>query len=361
MDFAGYYWVFYGLFVAGVALILTNRQPVLDEKIQKQLIDEATQESPIVGEKTQKFVWSQPLQWGYLLCLIALFGVLSEKLNFSTVLLIIVVLCGIGFSIDRYIAQPKRQTGEIAHHFLFQTRDFFPVIFFVFFIRAFLIEPFQIPSSSMRPGLAVGDFILVNKFVYGLRSPIDNRVFFDMGKVDRGDVFVFNYPKDPKKTYIKRAVGVPGDVVEYTNKTLKINGVEIEKVAVGDYRYQQDQRFKFETTQELRMELFSEKLNGHSYKIANLVGMDKVNYDERAWNPRNLEYPTQPEGCEYFGGDKGFRCTVPEGHYFAMGDNRDQSGDSRYWGFVPENMVVGKAFFIWLNLGDWKRIGTIIK
>ena len=217
--------------------------------------------------------------------------------------------------------------------------SFFPVIALVFFLRSFLYEPFKIPSSSMLPTLFVGDLILVNKFSYGIRLPILNKKVIDISNPQRGDVMVFKYPEDPSVDYIKRVVGVPGDKVVYRNKRLLINGNELSYQALPDFL--DEERLTY-------FKQYAENLTGVTHRILN---------DDRAsafvHDPHN--FPKR-ENCTY--NSEGFSCVVPEGEYFMMGDNRDNSLDSRYWGFVPDQNIVGKAFFIWMNLGNIKRIGS---
>jgi signal peptidase I len=217
--------------------------------------------------------------------------------------------------------------------------SFFPVIALVFVLRSFLYEPFKIPSSSMVPTLQVGDLILVNKFIYGIRLPVINKKIIEVSHPQRGDVMVFKYPKDVSLDYIKRVVGVPGDKISYKNKRLTING-------------------KAQSYQKLPDYLDEERLNYSQQFVENLSGVQhKILNDERApsYVPNPDAFP-QHELCTY--DIEGFSCTVPAGHYFMMGDNRDNSLDSRYWGFVPDQNIVGKAFFVWMNLGNLKRIGS---
>jgi len=217
--------------------------------------------------------------------------------------------------------------------------SFFPVIALVFFLRSFLFEPFKIPSSSMVPTLEVGDLILVNKYTYGIRLPIINKKIIDLNNPKRGDVMVFKYPKDLSLDYIKRVVGVPGDKIIYKNKRLSVNGKELSYQSLSDYLDEEHLSYSKQ---------FQEKLDGTAHRILN---------DDRA--PAYISNPDQfPDRnlCTY--DLEGFVCTVPAGHYFMMGDNRDNSLDSRYWGFVPDENVVGKAFFIWMNLSNPKRIGS---
>lgn len=201
-------------------------------------------------------------------------------------------------------------------------RFLFPVVLVVLVLRSFVAEPFRIPSGSMLPTLEVGDFILVNKFTYGIRLPVLNTKIFDLGEPKRGDVIVFRYPEDPSIDYIKRVVGVPGDEIAYYNKVLYINGKQAAQVPDMPYQpsFPNIKRFKED--------------------------LDGVNHDILV----NVMYPA---------GD--FIVTVPPNSYFAMGDNRDNSRDSRYWGFVPEQNLVGKAMLIWMNWewGHWPKPSRI--
>lgn len=217
-------------------------------------------------------------------------------------------------------------------------RSFFPVILIVLLFRSFIAEPFKIPSGSMMPTLLVGDFILVNKFSYGMRLPVLGTKILPIGEPQRGDVFVFRYPNpehDPKKEgidYIKRVIGLPGDEIRYQNKTLFVNGKEITQTYVGPFIGSGDEGRKMAGA-----EIDNEMIPGAEHRLlkSNMLLAGR----EGTWQ-------------------------VPAGHYFAMGDNRDNSEDSRYWGFVPEQNVVGKAFAIWMNWDggiDFKRIGTLIK
>ena len=220
--------------------------------------------------------------------------------------------------------------------------SFFPVIALVFFLRSFLFEPFKIPSESMVPTLLVGDLILVNKFTYGIRLPIINKKIIEINQPQRGDVMVFKYPVDNTTDYIKRVVGTPGDKIEYRNKRLTINGKPLAYQTIAE-DYLSDERLTYSKQ-------LTEDLTGVQHRILN--GPEAPTYD-----PRGVHSFPNKENCRY--DDDGFSCTVPAGNYFMMGDNRDNSADSRYWGFVPDQNIVGKAFFVWMNLGNFKRIGSI--
>ncbi len=211
--------------------------------------------------------------------------------------------------------------------------SFFPIVFIVLILRSFIAEPFRIPSGSMMPTLLVGDFILVNKFTYGVRLPVLNTKIAELNSPERGDIVVFRFPKNPKIDYIKRVVGVPGDKISYYNKIVYVNGKQAKQASLGSYQG---------VGQGVNMtgaEHFVENLAGVEHSILVKHGLPSV------------------EGV----------FVVPEGQYFVMGDNRDNSNDSRYWGTVPEENLVGRAFFIWMSW-DWQhkgvgfdRIGTILK
>jgi signal peptidase I len=218
------------------------------------------------------------------------------------------------------------------------TAGLFPVIISVFLLRSFIVEPFKIPSGSMIPTLLVGDLILVNKFHYGLRLPVINTKITEGEKPERGDVMVFRYPPKPSLDYIKRVVGLPGDTVAYLNKRLTINGQAVPTESVPEFFDEDAMRY---------FKQYEEKFGTQSHRLLN---------DEQrpAFVPGADRFPGY-DNCNYT--VEGVSCKVPEGHYFMMGDNRDNSMDSRYWGFVPEKNIVGKAFFVWMNFGNLKRVG----
>jgi signal peptidase I len=222
------------------------------------------------------------------------------------------------------------------------TAGLFPVILVVFLLRSFLFEPFKIPSGSMIPTLHIGDLILVNKFHYGVRLPVINKKITDGAPVARGDVMVFRYPPKPSLDYIKRVVGLPGDTVAYINKTLTINGQAVAKTSLPDF---------FDEDQMTYSKQFAEQLGEKKFNL--------LNSERRSagWSESDTEahYPFK-QNCQY--SELGVTCKVPEGHYFMMGDNRDNSLDSRYFGFVPDANIVGRAFFVWMNFGNFKRIGS---
>jgi signal peptidase I len=212
------------------------------------------------------------------------------------------------------------------------SRSFFPVVLIVLVLRSFIAEPFRIPSASMMPTLLIGDFILVNKFTYGIRLPVINKKIIELNEPKRGDIVVFRFPKDPTTDYIKRIIGLPGDRISYYDKKLQINGVAATQVSLG--RYQGVGQ--------------GENMTGNEQLSEDLLGVQH--------NILVRNGSLSAEGV----------YVVPTGSYFVMGDNRDNSNDSRYWGVVPEENLVGQAFFIWMNW-DWQykgvgvdRIGTVL-
>lgn len=245
---------------------------------------------------------------------------------FALFMLVILAVTGLIWLLDSLFWRKKRAADSAEPVIVEYSKSFFPVILAVFLIRSFIVEPFKIPSGSMMPTLLAGDFILVNKFTYGLRVPILNNTFVELNKPERGDVVVFHFPPDPSIDYIKRIVGVPGDKIAYRNKQLFVNGEPVDMELVGDYQY---------VASGLNMvtsKLYTEQLGKVSHAV--LLDEDSISIDGET--------------------------EVPAGHYFAMGDNRDNSKDSRSWGFVPDDNLVGKAFMIWWNFDDFGRIGSTI-
>ena len=262
------------------------------------------------------------------------------NIDFSLVLFIVIAAAGIIWAVDAYFFAPKREKIEgideqgnkltnepAAVEF---ARFIFPVVLIVFLLRGFIAEPFRIPSGSMLPTLEIGDFILVSKFNYGVRIPVINKKVIDLGSPERGDVIVFRYPENPSIDYIKRVIGVPGDEIGYYNKVLYINGKIAEQQPKGDY-----------------------PVGYYSFKRA----------EETLPNPE-LKHDilmTDLQAASDF-----TNLIVPANSYFVMGDNRDNSRDSRVWGFVPDENLVGRAFFVWMswewgNWPKWHRVGTVIQ
>jgi signal peptidase I len=260
-------------------------------------------------------------------------------MSFALFLLLLLVVTGAVWALEALWLRRSRGAGEKQPWWVEYSVSFFPVILIVFLLRSFLVEPFKIPSSSMVPTLLVGDFILVNKFTYGIRLPVANRKVVPLHDPQRGDVMVFRYPEEPSLDYIKRVVGVPGDRIEYRNKRLTINGNPVPTRQVDDYLSKERMQFS---------KRFVETLNGVEHQIL-------IEDDAPAFMTPSRSFP-HSANCNY--NTSGLACTVPPGHYFMMGDNRDNSSDSRVWGFVPDENIVGKAFFIWLNLNELGRFGS---
>lgn len=269
--------------------------------------------------------------------------------NFPLFLVIATAVCGLIWLIDSLFFARKRRRRQLEQAALQgqnvdklapvqkpllteYAQSFFPVLLIVLVLRSFIFEPFRIPSGSMIPTLLVGDFILVNKFSYGVRLPVIHTKIFDMGSPKRGDVAVFRYPSDPHLDYIKRVVGLPGDSIEYRDKTFFINGTEV--MINGGNAYEDPNTGDVSRNQMRKQE----DLMGVAHDV--LINTNGGNRRAHTWE-------------------------IPEGHYFMIGDNRDNSNDSRYWGTVPEENLVGRAFFIWMNLNNgsvlWNRIGDKIK
>lgn len=266
------------------------------------------------------------------------------NLDFATIMVILVAVTGFVCLLDRWVLAPRRRKAGVGdtnappvdqQPVLVQyARSFFPIFLIVLLLRSFLVEPFRIPSGSMMPTLLIGDLILVNKYTYGIRLPVVNTKVIDIGSPKRGDVVVFRYPRDPSTPFIKRVVGLPGDRIAYYDKTLRINGKPVPRKALGPYEGLGPGSFMTGAS------LLDESLDDVEHHI--LVAPHR--------------------------GSPGVETTIPEGQYFVMGDNRDNSQDSRFWGTVPDANLIGKAFMIWMNwdsandgIGvDWGRIGSFI-
>ncbi len=295
--------------------------------------------------------------------------------NFALILFVLMVITGVIWCADRFVLAKQRRLAADAALQALDARNarlaaegikadntnraaveaailrqptwveysgsFFPVIALVFFLRSFLYEPFKIPSGSMVPTLLIGDLILVNKYSYGIRLPVLNKKVIDVGDPQRGDVMVFKYPKDMSQDYIKRVIGVPGDKITYENKRLTVNGKAVEYAPMEDYLE--------EDSLDLRQQ-YREELPNVTHRILTMK-------NRRNFEPSQVDNFPNKDACVYT--EESFTCTVPDGNYFMMGDNRDNSADSRYWGFVPNKNIVGKAFFVWMNFSHIKRIGGI--
>ena len=244
--------------------------------------------------------------------------------------------------VDGDVSQ-ARDTLMMQPWWLDWTAGLFPVILVVFLLRSFLFEPFKIPSGSMIPTLLVGDLILVNKYHYGVRLPVINKKIINNNDPQRGDVMVFRYPKDTSVDYIKRVVGIPGDEISFRNQQLFLNGeaVPMEQTPPPGF-YDEDALRYFPE--------FKEKFGSAEHRIlVNPQSQPFYGAEDK------ITFPFR-ENCRYSA--EGVTCKVPAGHYFMMGDNRDNSQDSRFWGFVPDENIVGRAFFVWMNFGNLKRIGA---
>ena len=283
------------------------------------------------------------------------------QFDFAAFLVLAAVVTGIIWLLDVLILAPRRARAYGYHDsqsgvgteerklpwYIDVSRSFFPVIVAVLILRSFIVEPFRIPSDSMVPTLLNGDFILVNKFAFGVRLPVINTKILDTGEPERGDVAVFRYPRDPGTAFIKRIVGLPGDVLEYRDKQLYINGQAAEQNVLTD-----------DSSARRGYQRFTETIDDRQH-------LTQVRVNDRGWMPSSL-WNGLDAGIGS-GGTLTWRYKVPEGQYFAMGDNRDNSSDSRFWGTVPEQNLIGEAFFIWMNSncifgkGDCGRIGSSIE
>ncbi len=248
---------------------------------------------------------------------------------FEMILFALVCLC-LAVKLVCKFAFPHLAKRQPEPWYLDYARSFFPVLLLVFLLRGFVAEPFRIPSGSMLPTLEIGDFILVNKFTYGLRLPITHTKIFPINEPDRGDIIVFRYPPQPSQNYIKRLVGLPGDEISYQNKELFVNGVQVLSDPIESY---------LPTGDRVSLDQYKQALPTKHDEDASAAGFSVL------VNP----YTNR--------GQAKASWKVPEGHYFMMGDNRDNSADSRAWGFVPEKNIVGKAFFVWMNYDSVKDSG----
>lgn len=275
------------------------------------------------------------------------------RFDFPTIMVLLVAVTGAVWILDVLVLAPRRRleveragaatsssegkaevlpTPKAAPKIVEYSRSFFPVFLIVLVVRSFVVEPFRIPSGSMMPTLEIGDFILVNKFSYGIRLPILDSKIITVGEPERGDVMVFRYPEDPSTPFIKRVVGLPGDRIEYFNKVLYVNGQPAMQEPIGTY------------TGSGR----GSNMTGASERIEHLMSNEHTILVQPGYPSLSVE------------------TIVPPGRYFVLGDNRDNSRDSRYWGTVPDKYIIGRAFLIWMNWDwgagiDWKRIGERIR
>lgn len=267
-------------------------------------------------------------------------------MNFALILFVLLVVTGVLYAVDVAKYRKMRSPGDPEPVWVEWGAGFFPVILVVFVFRSFIFEPFKIPSGSMIPTLLVGDFILVNKFTYGIRLPVLDKKIISINEPQRGDVMVFRYPENPSQDYIKRVIGLPGDTVAYHHKQLSINGEPVKQEKIDQYLHQE------------RL-YYSDRFAVKTGKVAHQI-LNDSDTPEQVLGASSFPFR---ENCSYT--VDGVTCKVPAGHYFMMGDNRDNSRDSRAWGFVPEQNIVGKAVFIWFHVDsifppkfDLTRIGS---
>lgn len=261
--------------------------------------------------------------------------------NFELILFYGTLVTGLFSLIDVIFLAPKRARKSALINqaikmpwYMDYARSFFPILLIVFLLRSFTFEPFRIPTPSLEPTLLEGDFILVNKFDYGIRLPVIHQKVFGSGKPERGDIIVFRWPPNPSVNFIKRVIGVPGDRISYINKELTVNGIKVPQTFVQDKMVDDDVGASWKAVEN------DEDLLGIKHHIY-------INPDRTSRDYENI--------------------VVPEGMYFVMGDNRDDSADSRFWGFVPDKNIVGKASLVWLSwdknqtMVRWHRLGKIIR
>lgn len=254
--------------------------------------------------------------------------------------------------LDKLVLKQREKKGRGNENFIIAwAYDFWPVLAVVLFVRSFLYEPFNIPSESMVPTLEVGDFILVNKFNYGVRLPLVHTKIIPVGEPKAGDVAVFRFPENPKQSYIKRVIGLPNDKVEMRNGELFINGQQQQRQSLGTVSTQVMTR---EGVHPIEMDFYQNTLGEHQFTSYQFSAAQK--------DQRLSEHFAQDSNITM---NQNWSVTVPEGQYLVLGDNRDQSKDSRSWGFVPEENLIGRAFFIWMhkepgfNLPNFSRSGKI--
>jgi signal peptidase I len=251
-------------------------------------------------------------------------------MNFALILVLLSALTGFIYLLDMLFWARKRASNQKPRKIIEFSRSFFPVFFIVLLLRSFLVEPFRIPSGSLEPTLLVGDFVAVNKFAYGLRLPVWEKKVVSIANPKTGDIAVFRWPPDPSFDYIKRVIGVPGDHISYHNKVLTINGVEAKQSFVA---------YTIDESSGKAVAKYKEHLNGIDHFIFVRTDIPAVSFD----------------------------VDVPKGNYFMMGDNRDDSADSRFWGFVPDSHLRGKAFLVWMSWNGktdnvrWSKVGRLIR
>lgn len=302
--------------------------------------------------RTENGDWNQKLQWRYIFTFLCAFLTLSSQFSFNDTIFLFVIF----FFVLMVAHQNNKRKSEdrVDNNSL---TDFgsslFLFVFVIWLVRSFILEPFQIPSSSMRPGLIPGDFILVDKNTYGFRLPLSNKVFIERGKVERNDVVVFSYPLDTKTAFIKRVVGLPGDEIEYKlkdgEKILSVNKQDLIYTPVTtNYEY-------IETDgRDVKAKILKESASGSG---SNRMILQTIDTPLLYLDFLEKDFPHK-ENCQYQ--ENSVKCVIPQGHYFLMGDNRDNSHDSRYWGFVSDEMILGKAVRILVNFKQLDRVWTPI-
>lgn len=250
-------------------------------------------------------------------------------MNFALILLLLSFITGFIYLLDVLFWAKKRDSEQKPGRIIEYSRSFFPVFLIVLLLRSFLIEPFRIPSGSLEPTLLVGDFVAVNKFAYGLRLPVVEKKIIPIANPKTGQIAVFRWPPEPTYDYIKRVIGTPGDRISYHDKVLTVNGKEAKQTFI---------EYTMDESSGKPVAKYQENLNGTVHDIFVRADVPAVDFD----------------------------VVVPEGNYFMMGDNRDDSADSRFWGFVPDNYLRGKAFLVWMSWNGktdslrWSKIGRFI-
>jgi len=255
--------------------------------------------------------------------------------DFPLVLTSLTIISGLIALIDILFFASKRKKTKKKQPLVFEySRSFFPILLVVLIIRSFIVQPYRVPTGSLVPTILPGDFIAVNQFAYGLRLPVLNNKIVSIGEPKRGDIVLFRWPLDPSVIFVKRVIGIPGDHIVYKNKTLTINGIEAKQQFL-------DKDLSVNSNDKIPAVVFR--------KTENLLGINHQIFVRKVG-----------------GQNQYFDIIVPEGQYFMMGDNRDDSDDSRYWGFVPESNLIGKAFLVWMSFDSqnhcikWNRIGNIL-
>jgi len=250
-------------------------------------------------------------------------------MNFALILVLLSFISGFIYLLDVVFWAKKRSPDQKPGRIIEYSRSFFPIFFIVLLLRSFLVEPFRSPSGSLEPTLLVGDFVAVNKFAYGLRLPVWEKKVLPISDPKTGQIAVFRWPPNPAYDYIKRVIGVPGDKISYHNKILTVNGQEAKRTFV---------EYTIDESSGKAVAKYKENLNGVVHDIYIRADVPAVDFD----------------------------VVVPPGNYFMMGDNRDDSADSRFWGFVPDNYLRGKAFLVWMSWNGkagnlrWSKIGRVI-